>query len=100
MPRGPEKIGDILSQLMARRGFARVQSAAAYDDAWKRAAGEMLAQYTRVGQLKRGKLEITVTNSVLVQELQFQKGDLLAALNRILPDQGIKDLRFRVGAIS
>lgn len=100
MPRGPEKIGDILSQLMARRGFARVQSAAAYDDAWKRAAGEMLAQYTRVGLLKRGKLEITVTNSVLVQELQFQKGDLLAALNRILPDQGIKDLRFRVGAIS
>ena len=51
---GPERIADILTQLMARRGFARVQGAEAYQSAWNEAAGPLRAQYSRVGQLKRG----------------------------------------------
>ena len=39
MPRGPERIGNILPQLMARCGYARVQSAREYDAAWGQAAG-------------------------------------------------------------
>ena len=35
---------------MSRRGYARVQSAATYDAAWREAAGPLVAQYTRVGQ--------------------------------------------------
>jgi predicted nucleic acid-binding Zn ribbon protein len=100
MPRGPEKIGDILAQLMARRGFARVQGAAACEAAWREAAGDAIARHTRVGPCRRGKLEITVAHSALVQELQFQKASLVATLGRLLPDENIKDLRFRVGAIS
>ncbi|MEN6495274.1 MAG: DUF721 domain-containing protein [Thermoguttaceae bacterium] len=96
---GPERIGDILAQLMARRGFAQVQTAAAWDTAWRQAAGEMIAKFTRVSQLKGGKLEIIVANSTLVQELSFQKPNLLAAMTRLLPDHPIKDLRFRIGAI-
>ena len=45
--RGPKAIGDVLSELMARRGYARVQSAAAYDAAWREAAGPLAAKYTR-----------------------------------------------------
>jgi predicted nucleic acid-binding Zn ribbon protein len=97
--RGPERIGDILAQLMARRGFAQVQTAAAWDTAWRQAAGEMIAKFTRVGQLKGGKLEIIVANSTLVQELSFQKPNLLATMTRLLPDHPIKDLRFRIGSI-
>lgn len=96
---GPERIGDILAQLMARRGFAQVQTAAAWESAWREAAGEMIAKFTRVSQLKGGKLEILVANSTLVQELSFQKPALLAAMGRLLPDHEIKDLRFRIGAI-
>jgi hypothetical protein len=40
-----------------------------------------------------------VANSTLVQELGFRKRDLLDALGRLLPDQPIRDLRFRVGAV-
>jgi predicted nucleic acid-binding Zn ribbon protein len=98
--RGPEKIGDIVAQLMARRGFARVQSAAAFQEAWRQAAGEVIAGFTRVGPCRRGKLEIIVANSTLVQELQFQKQSLVAALARLAPDENIKDLRFRVGEVS
>ncbi|KKM00700.1 hypothetical protein LCGC14_1801840, partial [marine sediment metagenome] len=32
-----EGIGDILAELMARRGYARVQTAVAFDDAWREA---------------------------------------------------------------
>ena len=96
---GPERIADILAQLMARRGFARVQGAEAYQSAWNEAAGPLGAQYGRVGQLKRSTLEVVVTNSALIQEFGFQKAAILGTLNRLLPDHNIKDLRFRLGAI-
>ena len=99
MPRGPKSIGNILSELMARRGYTRVQGARAYDDAWREAAGDLVAEYTRVGSLRRGTLEVIVGNSTLVQELTFQKPTLLEQLVRLLPDEPLEDLRFRVGTL-
>ena len=99
MARGPKAIGDVLSELMARRGYARVQSAATYEAAWREAAGPLVAKYTRVGLLRRGTLEVVVANSTLVQELGFQKTALLETLAELLPHEGIKGLRFRVGSI-
>jgi len=99
MPKGPQTIGNILSELMARRGFARVQSAEALETAWRQAAGPLAAQYTRVGDIRRGVIEVIVANSTLVQELGYQKNEILAALQQLLPDEGIKCLRFRAGNI-
>jgi predicted nucleic acid-binding Zn ribbon protein len=99
MRRGPETIGNILPELMARRGYARLQGAEQYAAAWAEAAGPLAAQYTRAGNLRCGKLEVVVANSTLMQELGFQKAGLLQSLARLLPDQGIKDLRFRLGVI-
>ena len=99
MARGPQTIGNVLSELMSRRGYARIQSAAAYDVAWSEAAGPLAAKYTRVGLVRRGTLEVVVANSTLVQELGFQKDALLKSLAALLPDEGIKNLRFRTGNI-
>ena len=44
-------------------------------------------------------MEVIVAHSALVQELGFQKATLLATLARLLPDEPIRDLRFRVGTI-
>ena len=99
MTRGPEPIGDILAQVMARRGFARVQSAAACEAAWEEAAGELATKYTKVGAVRRRKLEVVVANSTLLQELSFQKPALLRTLARLLPDEEINDIRFRVGPV-
>jgi predicted nucleic acid-binding Zn ribbon protein len=98
MPKGPEPISNILAELMARRGFARVQSGAALEAAWKQVAGPM-ASYTRVGSIRRGKLEVTVSHSALVQELTFRKTELVRELKKLLPDEKISDLRFRVGPV-
>jgi predicted nucleic acid-binding Zn ribbon protein len=99
MNRGPQSIGNVLSELMSRRGFARVQSAGACEAAWREAAGPLVAEYTRIGAIRGGTLEVVVANSTLVQELGFQKQSLLTALGELLPDEGIKNLRFRVGKI-
>jgi predicted nucleic acid-binding Zn ribbon protein len=97
MARRPELIGNVLSELMTRRGFARVQSARTYEAAWREAAGALAAKYTCVGSLQRGTLDVIVLNSTLVQEMTFRKPVLLEVLNELLPEEGIKDLRFRVG---
>jgi len=99
MARNPKPIGQILSELMARRGYAGVQIARAYETAWREAAGELAARYTRVGGLRRGTLEVIVMNSTLVQELTFQKPTLLRLLAQLLPDERLEDLRFRVGTL-
>ena len=99
MPKQPETIGNILSELMARRGFARIQSTETLETAWRQAAGPLAAQYTRIGAIRRGVLEVIVANSTLVQELGYQKSAILAALQQLLPDQGIKCLRFSAGNI-
>ena len=94
-----KKMADVLSELLMRKGYARVHATASYAEAWAEAAGETTARYTRVGALRRGVLEVTVANSTLVQELTFQKRPIVDALNRLLPDERIADLRFRVGPI-
>ena len=82
---------------MARRGYARVESASAFEEAWLRAAGRQLGGQSRAGMVRRGTLEVTVGNSAALQELTFRKKQILAELSRLLPDEKIRDLRFRIG---
>jgi hypothetical protein len=94
-----KKIGDVLSELMSRRGYARVQATSGYAEAWRQASGEALSATTRAGTVRRGVLDVLVANSLLMQELSFEKSAILARLARLLPDERIVDLRLRVGPI-
>ncbi|MCA9163541.1 MAG: DUF721 domain-containing protein [Pirellulaceae bacterium] len=96
--REPKKAADVVSGLLARRGYARVQSAGASLQAWQAAAGA-LAKKSRPGNVKRGVLEVIVANSIVLQELTFQKKRIVQRLAELLPDEKIRDVRFRVGAI-
>ena len=96
-PRGPQPIADILSDLLARRGYARVQANEAQQAAWSQVVPLAWRQFTRVGGLKRGVLEVFVSNSAMIQELTYQKATLLQNLAIQLPQEKLKDLRFRVG---
>jgi hypothetical protein len=95
----PQPIKEVLAELIARRGYAREQSSAAFEAAWQTAAGEFLSGHTRCGLLRRGVLEVAVSNSILVQEITFRKAALLKELARLLPDAQIQDIRLRVGAV-
>lgn len=95
----PRPMKDVLSQLLAKRGYAQVQTAATCDIAWREAVGQKLAADTRAGNVRRGVLEVLVRNSVAVQELGFLKVKIVKLLAKSIPEQQIRDLRFRVGTL-
>lgn len=97
-PTGPKKIGDVLTDLLAQRGYAQVASQAALQQGWSDVVGN-LDKFTRVSEVKRGTLHVIVTNSVVMQELTFRKQDLTNAMAENLPDHNINEIRFRVGSI-
>ena len=95
----PKQIGDVIAQLVQRKGYAQVRAAGERDEAWQEAVGEQLAPSTRVAGIRRGVLEVFVANSLMMQELTFRKEELLTDLQNKLPNEGIKQLRFRLGSI-
>ena len=98
--RGPKPLSDILGDLFAARGLARVQATGALEAAWAEAVGEIGRRHTRVEGLRRGILSVTVAHPTLLEELaSFQKPSLLAALRLSLVGTPILDIRFRVGPI-
>jgi len=98
--REPQRVGNVVSQLLARSGYAQVQAADARAAAWKETVDAATATQTRVGQLRRGVLQIHVSNSALVQELAFQKTQLIAGLQQRLPALKLRDISFRVGSVN
>lgn len=97
--RPTQKIGDVLSSLLARRGYAQIQSGLELQQAWVEAVGDHLARHSRAARLRRGVLQIVVQNSIAMQELSFQKAELLKRVKQILVGEKIRDLRFQVGPI-
>ncbi len=101
--RQPKRVSNVIAQLVQRRGYAQVRAASNREDAWRQVLAaeqcEAWAESTRVGPLKRGVLEIQVSSSLLIQELTFLKEKLLKQLIEALPDDGIKQIKFRVGKI-
>jgi predicted nucleic acid-binding Zn ribbon protein len=97
---GPELLGEILSRLFTARGWGRRQDRLRLEQAWAAAVMPEAAAHTRVAGLRRGVLEVTVGNSVLLQELaHFHKRRLLEALRLRLPGVTVTDLRFRAGVV-
>jgi len=97
--RKPKRIADVLSRLIAKKGYGRLQATAQFEQAWAAAVGPDLAKLSKAGRLRRGTLEVTVRNSTVSQELQFNKQQLLGKLQESMTDCSIQDIRFRVGTI-
>ena len=92
----PRKIGSIVNQLIARRGYAQVSANEQLQQLIGEAVGKDLAASVRVGNLKRGVLELYASDSVTMQELTFLKRKILRSINKAMPDGGVKNLRFRI----
>ena len=97
--RGPVPIGNIVADILARKGLGRQEATLELDRVWKKIIEKPLAEITRCGQIRRQRLEVVVENSTAMQELTFRKQELINLLNREIPQQQLKDIRFRVGTI-
>ena len=96
--KGPQRIGDVLTDLLAQRGYAQVATHEALRQGWAKVVGS-LEKFTRATEVKRGTLYVVVTNSVVMQELTFRKQNLVEAVANELPDYKIEEIRFRIGSV-
>lgn len=93
----PRRIGSIINQLMARRGYAQVQSSADLQQSLATAVGEPLSKTVRAGNVRRGVLHIFASDSTSMQELTFMKRRILRQLQQDHPGAGITDIRMKIG---
>lgn len=98
-----KSMGDVVGQLLVKRGYANVQQAASLDAVWSQAVGERFSSQTKAGQVKRGVLEVLVINSAVLQELTFVKAKLVKSLTQVAAtsqmQEKIRDIKFRVGPV-
>ncbi|MFH0840291.1 MAG: DUF721 domain-containing protein [Candidatus Omnitrophota bacterium] len=67
--------------------------------AWKRAAGEAAFKHTKPAALRKKRLVINVDGSSWLYELTLKKEALLAEMRKILGEDKIKELQFRIGEL-
>lgn len=93
----PTPLSAVISELIARKGLARVQGNAQLVGVWKTVAGDRISSQTKVLGLKRGVLEVAVDNSALMNELaSFHKTALLHRLQKEYAEHRITDIRFKL----
>ena len=95
--REKESVGGVVANDGHRRVGRRSADVA---EKVRHALAHLVARFTRPGRVRRGVLEVTVSNSTIVQELGFEKQRILAVLQAELSDVRIRDLRFRIGAVT
>lgn len=93
----PQHVAKVLSELIARKGLARVHGVEQLQQAWRTVAGNEMGSQTRVMELTRGVLNIGVGSSALFSELAgFHKPALLEQLQLQFAHLKIRDLKFRL----
>ena len=91
----PQRLSNVVTDLIALRGWGQVQGHAQLADAWKKVAGTSVAAATRVVGIRRGVLQVAVGNSPLLSELSaYRRPSLLAALSQEYPELKIRGLKF------
>ena len=96
----PSRMDNLVSQLLTRRGYARVQAASQQAELWNKLVGEEVAKSMRVGSIRRGVLEVLCQSSAVMQELAFKKETLIKQLNHELLGKQLVDIKLRVADVT
>ena len=97
----PSKLSAALMELIALRGYARVEEHRRYHAAWKAVANADWAARTKVSRVSRGQMLIEVDNGPLLSELtSFHAAELLQRLQQNYPQLKIKGLKFRLNGFA
>lgn len=98
--RRPKRTSDIIGQMMARQGYAQNRSNDELNEAWEVAVGPTKVKHTKAGRISRGILEVHVASSAAMNRLSFEKQKLLSTMQQQLPQNKIKDIRFKLGNVA
>ena len=97
--REPKHGWKLINQLMARKGYGQTNQTTALQDHWNQAVGKSFAGKSLAGAIKGKRLEVTVENSIVMQELTFQKRRIIKKLQASLNNESVDDLKFKVGPL-
>jgi hypothetical protein len=97
----PLRLAAALTELIALRGYARVEENRRYRAAWEQVAGAKLAERAGVSRVSRGQMVVEVDNAPLLSELSgFHTAELLRRLQTEFPELKIKGLKFRLKGLA
>lgn len=97
----PLKLSTALTELIALRGYARIEEYKQFRRAWAAVAGEGFVKQTKVSRVTRGQLIIEVDNAPLLSELSgFHAAGLLSRLQTEFSELKIKGLKFRLKGLA
>jgi predicted nucleic acid-binding Zn ribbon protein len=94
-----EPVANIIAAVLRNCHGGGGQSARTVWTFWDRIVGEHLACNAQPAAFKQRTLIVHVTSSVWLQELHFQKKDLIQRLNQAAGDRVVDDIRFKIGPL-
>ena len=98
--RRPSRCATCISQLLAKRGYAQVQTAADLRGRLARSGRREAGRRHAAGQRPARRAGSARPQFVVsLQELAFVKAKVVKTLAKLVPEQQIRDVRFRVGAL-
>lgn len=95
----PEMLGEILRKILKKKNIPSGGTDQRLLDLWRRAVGPQIAAQTLPDNIKRGTLFVRVSSPVWMHQLQFLKEEILARINELSENEGIKGLFFSIGEI-
>ncbi|WP_229784452.1 DUF721 domain-containing protein [Deinococcus radiotolerans] len=96
---GPLRLGDLMGATLGSAKLTRGIQRARAILLWPQAVGPEIARITRPRTQQGSTLFIEVRDSAAAHHLSMQRHHFLKALNALLPDAPLTDLRFSVGTV-
>jgi len=95
--KAPAPIGEILAKVLKPSDLRQLEMQTLLRQAWEAAVSEAIRCHTRLVDYQRRVLFVETTSHAWVQELHYQKPQILAAMQARLGPKGLKDIRFQRG---
>lgn len=96
---GPRGLNELMGATLGTARIAKGVQKARAILLWPQAAGPEIARITRPRSQQGGTLFIEVRDSATAHHLTMQRHHFLKALNELMPDAPLTELRFSVGSI-
>ncbi len=88
-----------MEKYFSRSGMKRRLAEQRVLDSWKKAVGRGIAEQTQPLRVQNGVLQVRVSNSVWMQQLQFMKGMILQKVREETGVADLVDLRLFLGEV-
>ncbi|MBF0100598.1 MAG: DUF721 domain-containing protein [Desulfobacterales bacterium] len=89
-------IGDVLQHVIKQYRYVDDTEISQVFRHWKSMVGKDIADITKPKSLDNHILTVLVNNSSDLYHLRFLKSDIIAKLNASLPNNIIKDIKFKI----